>query len=61
MVIHQPTARRCDIDNFTKGLWDALTDAGVWEDDSQVDELIIRRGYKDPDKKGFVDIKITQI
>ncbi|MBA8886134.1 crossover junction endodeoxyribonuclease RusA [Dokdonella fugitiva] len=39
-----PTGARYDIDNRMKGLLDALTDAEVWEDDSQVDRLVIERG-----------------
>lgn len=39
-----PNRLRRDVDNFGgKALLDALTTAGVWQDDSQVDELLIRR------------------
>lgn len=35
--LYPPTAHRRDIDNFdSKCLWDALTKAGIWHDDSQV-------------------------
>ena len=44
MKFHQPTARTCDISNFVKTTEDALTKAGVWEDDSQIDCLQISRG-----------------
>ncbi len=27
---------RRDLDNLNKGVWDALTDAGIWDDDKQV-------------------------
>ena len=27
---------RRDLDNLNKGVWDALTDAGIWHDDKQV-------------------------
>lgn len=39
-----PTRARYDIDNRMKGLLDALTDAKVWQDDSQIDRLVIERG-----------------
>lgn len=39
-----PDRRRRDLDNALKAALDALTHAGVWEDDSQIDELTIIRG-----------------
>lgn len=39
-----PDKRKRDIDNSIKPLFDALTKAGVWIDDSQVDLLTVRRG-----------------
>ena len=41
--LYFPTLRRCDIDNRIKGTLDVLTKAGVWVDDSQIDDLRIRR------------------
>jgi crossover junction endodeoxyribonuclease RusA len=37
------TKRKMDLDNLFKGILDALTAAGVWDDDSQIDELSISR------------------
>lgn len=43
--VQPPDRRRRDLDNLTKALLDALTHAGVWLDDSQIDELrLIRLG-----------------
>jgi crossover junction endodeoxyribonuclease RusA len=39
-----PTARVADVSNRIKALEDALTAAGAWEDDSQIDDLHFRRG-----------------
>ena len=44
MVMHPPTRRSFDIKNFDKAILDALTDAGVYEDDKQIDLIKIRRG-----------------
>jgi crossover junction endodeoxyribonuclease RusA len=36
--------RIADIDNRVKAALDALTHAGVYDDDSQIDELLVCRG-----------------
>ena len=46
VVLHMPDKRIRDLDNYMKALLDALTKAGVWEDDSQVDQLAIYRGAR---------------
>ena len=38
-----PDRRIRDLDNYLKCLLDALTHGGVWHDDSQIDELILKR------------------
>lgn len=38
-----PDNRKRDLDNVLKGLFDALTKAGFWVDDSQIDHLSISR------------------
>lgn len=42
-----PDARRRDIDNLLKAPLDALTAAGMWDDDSQVQALSIRKAGMD--------------
>lgn len=44
VYLFPPDRRKRDVDNGMKGLLDALTEAGLWEDDSLVDQLHIYRG-----------------
>lgn len=44
VVLYPRDRRKQDIDNRIKALWDALTDAGVFDDDEQVDVLMVERG-----------------
>jgi crossover junction endodeoxyribonuclease RusA len=44
VVIFPRDRRKQDIDNRIKALWDALNDAGVFDDDEQIDILHIERG-----------------
>lgn len=43
ILAYMPDKRRRDLDNVLKAALDALTYAGVWADDSQVDSLLIER------------------
>ncbi|MGB3725912.1 MAG: RusA family crossover junction endodeoxyribonuclease [Glaciecola sp.] len=54
MTINPPTLRKYDVDNFTKGVFDALTKCGFWVDDEQVQKLTVKKGVKT--KGGNVDI-----
>ena len=58
IVLFPPDKRRRDIDNYNKALFDALTHAGVWEDDSQVQRMQVEWGPVTPGWK--VDITITK-
>ena len=44
VVVHMPDRRKRDLDNYMKALLDAITKTGLWEDDSQIDQLCIYRG-----------------
>ncbi len=44
ILLEMPDRRRRDVDNYLKSLLDALTYARVWNDDSQIDLLIVERG-----------------
>ena len=45
-----PDARRRDIDNVLKAPLDALTHAGLWDDDSQIVALSIERAGMDRER-----------
>ena len=53
-----PDKRRRDLDNVLKSLLDALTFAGVWEDDSQVDDLRI---FRAPLVGGMVKVNVEAL
>ena len=44
VILYPRDKRKQDIDNRIKALWDALGDAGVFDDDEQIDILLIERG-----------------
>jgi crossover junction endodeoxyribonuclease RusA len=44
VVVYPRDRRKQDIDNRVKALWDALVDAGVFDDDEQIDILHLERG-----------------
>lgn len=48
-----------DIDNYQKATLDALTHAGVWVDDRQIDRLVIERGPVVPG--GHADVTIRAL
>ena len=54
-----PDRRRRDLDNLIKATADALQHAGVYEDDSQIDLLAIRR--REPVTGGRLDVRIEPL
>ena len=58
-----PDRRKRDLDNLFKAIGDSLTHAGVWDDDSQVDDLRIFRARKDGNLLigGMVKIRIESL
>jgi crossover junction endodeoxyribonuclease RusA len=56
---YMPDNRRRDLDNLNKAVLDSLTHAGVWFDDSLIDDLrITRQGVEAP---GRLEIFINEI
>lgn len=59
LVARPPDRRRRDVDNYLKAALDALTHAGVYLDDSQIDELTIKRG--EVEKDGALEVYIDHL
>jgi crossover junction endodeoxyribonuclease RusA len=57
MIATMPDRRARDLDNLSKASMDALTHAGIWFDDEQIDEITIKRGPVQ--KPGWLDVEIT--
>jgi crossover junction endodeoxyribonuclease RusA len=54
--VYPPDHRRRDIDNVQKSLFDAIQHGGVYRDDSQIDDIHIRRRTTFPGGKVIVRI-----
>lgn len=59
LIIRPRSKRKFDIDNLAKSVLDSLANAGVFEDDEQIDELHIIRG--EPIKDGRIVVTIEEI
>lgn len=46
ITANPPDLRKRDLDNLLKQTLDALQAAGIFKDDSQIDQILIRRGIK---------------
>ena len=56
ITLHPPTLAAYDVDGRPKGILDALTEAGFWLDDSQVQRMMVEKGEKV--KGGMVVVKV---
>jgi crossover junction endodeoxyribonuclease RusA len=56
---YPPDKRRRDLDNHWKSLLDALTHAGVWDDDCQIDHLVADREEKQ--KGGLAVVEVGEL
>ena len=54
-----PDRRRRDLDNLLKSTQDSLAHAGVYQDDAQIDLLLVRR--REPIKPGMITIEILEL
>ena len=59
LTLNPPTLARYDVDNRTKGVMDALSNANFYADDSQIHRLTIVKG--DKVKGGNVIVKVEII
>lgn len=50
-----------DIDNYMKSLFDALTQAGWWADDSQVQHVVAYKRWADKGVTGSITFSIEEI
>lgn len=57
VTLHAPDNRRRDVDNYAKGLLDALVEADVLDDDSQVKDLHLVWGNVQRGGKAVVSIR----
>jgi crossover junction endodeoxyribonuclease RusA len=59
IITHAPDRRARDIDNIVKPTLDALVQAGLFDDDSQVDLLTVRRGQPVKGGKAMVYVGVV--
>lgn len=57
-IFYPPDKRIRDLDNFLKSLLDALTVAGLWEDDNLISQLYIYKG--EVTKRAIVKVHVAE-
>ncbi|WP_256849887.1 RusA family crossover junction endodeoxyribonuclease [Pantoea sp. Fr-CA_6] len=60
VLLFPPDKRQRDLDNYLKALFDSLTHAGVWGDDSQIKRLSVEWGEQARSGKAEVIIQPFQ-
>ena len=61
LLAYPPDGRRRDLDNLAKVSFDALEDAGVFDNDCQIKRIYMEMKEKDPEGKGKVIVKLAVI
>lgn len=59
--IYPPDRRRRDVDNLNKATLDALEDAGVYDNDCQIEQLMLVRHFDEIVKNGKISMVIATI
>lgn len=57
VMLHSPDKRRRDIDNYCKAIFDALTSAGIWIDDSQIKKMSVEWGAQQKEGAAVITIE----
>ncbi len=57
VLLFPPDKRQRDLDNYLKALFDSLTHAGVWGDDSQIKRFSVEWGEQLKQGKAEITIK----
>ena len=59
ILAYPPDRRARDLDNLPKAVLDALTAAGLWLDDEQIDRLLIER--REPVREGALTVTVETL